>query len=107
VNNACCGALKKEEAKERKKVVEEGEYLFDSIRDLCLVTDVTRVKRSVIVALNDVKNGYGITAGKQSIYNVAAKETAATDDEESVAVHDTMEREIWAHPVLPFFDAIT
>jgi hypothetical protein len=72
----------------------EGEYLFDSIRDLCLVADVTRVKRSVIVALNDVKNGYGITAGKQSIYNVAAEKTAAADDEESVAVHDTMERQM-------------
>lgn len=74
-------------------MVGEGEYLFDSIRDLRLVADVTGVKRSVIVALNDVKNGYGITAGKQGIYDVAAEKTAAADDEESVAVHDTMWRE--------------
>ena len=68
----------------------EGEYLFDSVRDLCLVADVTRVKWSVMIALNDVKNGHRVTTGEQSLYDVAAEETAAADDEEGVAGHDTM-----------------
>ena len=62
------------------------EYLFDSVGDLCLVADVPRIKRSIIVALNDVKDSYRVTAGKQSIYDVATDETAASDDEERVAL---------------------
>src|SRR5258708_24875323 len=59
--------------------------LFDSIGDLCLVADITRIKRSVVVPLNDVKDGYRVTARKQCIYDVATEETAATNDEERVA----------------------
>lgn len=83
----------------------EGEYLLDSVRDLYLVADVTRVKRSVMIALNDVKNGHRVTTGEQSLYDVAAEETAAADDEEGVAGHDTMDK--WAHRFFPFPDAVT
>lgn len=38
------------------------------------------------MALNDVKDGYRVTAGKQSFYDMSTEETAATDDEESVAL---------------------
>jgi len=61
-------------------------YLFDSVGYLCLVADITRIKRGVIVALNDVKDCYRVTAHKQSIYDVTAEETAAANDEEGVAV---------------------
>jgi hypothetical protein len=67
-------------------VVGGREYLFDSVGDLCLVADVPRIKRCISVALNDVKDSYRVTAGKQSIYNVATDETAAADDEERVAL---------------------
>jgi hypothetical protein len=43
-----------------------------------------------MVALDDVKDGDRVTAGKQSLYDVSAEETAATDDEERVAKHGTM-----------------
>ena len=67
-------------------MVREKKYLFDSIGDLCLVADVPGIKRSVIVALNDVKDSYRVTTRKQSIYDVATKETATADDEEGVAL---------------------
>ena len=37
-----------------------------------------------MVALNDVEDGYRVTASEQGIYDVAAEETAAADDEERV-----------------------
>ena len=61
-------------------------YFFDGVGDLCLVADVTRIKRSIMMALNDVKDGYRVTARKQSFYDMPTEETAATDDEESVAL---------------------
>jgi hypothetical protein len=67
-------------------VVGGREYLFDSVGDLCLVADVPWIKRSIIVALNDVKDSYRVAAGKQSIYDVVTDETAAADDEERVAL---------------------
>jgi hypothetical protein len=51
-----------------------------------LVADVPRIKWSIIVALNDVKDSYRVTARKQSIYDVATEETAAAYDEEGVAL---------------------
>ena len=51
-----------------------------------MVADVTRIKRSIMMALNDVKDGYWVTARKQSFYDVPTEETATTDDEESVAL---------------------
>ena len=51
-----------------------------------MVADVPRIKWSVIVTLNDVKNSYRVIARKQSIYDVATEETAAADDEERVAL---------------------
>jgi hypothetical protein len=71
-------------------MVGQREYLFESVRDLRLIADVTRVKRSVMVALDDVKDGDRVTAGKQSLYDVSAEKTAAANDEERVADHDTM-----------------
>jgi hypothetical protein len=62
------------------------EYLFDGVGDLCLVTDVPRIKRGIIVALNDVKDSYRVTAREQSNYDVATDETAATYDEKRVAL---------------------
>jgi hypothetical protein len=82
-------------------VVGEQEYLFDSVRDLGLVADVARVKRSVMVALNDVKDGYSVTACDQGIYDVTTEKTAAADDEERVGVHDRM-KDKWAHSIFPF-----
>lgn len=63
-----------------------GEYLFKSVGDLCLVADVPRIKRSIIVTLDDVKDSYRVAASKQSNYDVATDETAAADDEEGVAL---------------------
>jgi len=37
-------------------------YFFDGVGDLCLVADVTRIERSIMIALNDVKDGYWVTA---------------------------------------------
>jgi hypothetical protein len=51
-----------------------------------LVADVTGVKGNVVIALNDVKDGYWVTARDQSVYDVATEETTAADDEESVAL---------------------
>lgn len=59
---------------------------MDGVRDLCLVADVTRIKGSIMIALNDVKDGYWVTARKQSLYDMPTEETATTDDEESVAL---------------------
>jgi hypothetical protein len=67
-------------------VVKGREYLFKSVGDLCLVADVPRIKRSVVVALDDVKDSYRVAASKQSNYDVATDETAAADDEERVAL---------------------
>jgi hypothetical protein len=67
-------------------VVGGREYLLDSVRDLCLFANVPRIKRGIVVALNDVKDSYRVTASKQSIYDVATEETAAADDEEGVAL---------------------
>lgn len=67
-------------------MVGEREYFFKSVGDLCLVADVPRIKRSIIVALDDVKDSYRVTASKQSNYDVATDETAAADDEERVAL---------------------
>ena len=39
-----------------------------------------------MIALNDVEDGYWVTARKQSIYNMPTEETATTDDEESIAL---------------------
>jgi len=39
-----------------------------------------------MIALNDVKDGYWVTARKQSLYDMPTEETATTDDEESVAL---------------------
>jgi hypothetical protein len=85
VDDARCAALKKEGMLRREKGSRRKKNLFDSIGDLCLVADITRIKRSVIVPLNDVKDGYRVTARKQRIYDVAAEETTAADDEERVA----------------------
>jgi len=51
-----------------------------------LVADIPRVKRRIIVALNDVKDSYRVTAREQSIHDVTTDETAAADDEERVAL---------------------
>lgn len=39
-----------------------------------------------MIALNDVKDGYRVTARKQGLYDMPTEEAAATDDEESVAL---------------------
>jgi hypothetical protein len=39
-----------------------------------------------MIALNDVKDGYRVTARKQGFYDMPTEETAATDDEERVAL---------------------
>ncbi len=67
-------------------MVGERKYLFDSVGYLCLVAYVPRIKGSIIVALNDVKDSYRVTARKQSLYDVATEETAAADDEERVSL---------------------
>jgi|SRR6266850_925212 len=75
-----------------------GGYFFDSVGDLGLVADVTRVERRVMMALNDVKYGHWITARDQSLYDMPTEETAAADDEESVALwggHESREQEIY------------
>jgi hypothetical protein len=63
-----------------------GRYFFDGVRDLDLVADVTRVKWRIMMALNDVKNGHWITARDQSFHDMPTEETAAADDEESIAL---------------------
>ena len=86
---------------EKSEVVREREYLFDSVRDLGVVADVARVKRGVVVALNDVKDGDSVTACEQGIYDVTTEKTAAADDEERVWLHDRM-KDKWAHSIFPF-----
>lgn len=70
----------------KRSEVRTGAYLFESVRYLCLVADVTRVKGCVMMALNNVKDGYWVAACKQSFYDVSTEETAAANDEESVAL---------------------
>ena len=51
-----------------------------------MVTDVARVKGSVVIALDDVKNSDGVTTGEQSFNYVTTEETATADDEKRVAL---------------------
>ena len=51
-----------------------------------MVADVARIKRSIMIALNDVKDGYRVAARKQGFYDMPTEEAAATYDEERVAL---------------------
>jgi hypothetical protein len=67
-------------------MVGESGHLFESVRNLSLVADIARVKWGVMIPLNDVKDGYWVTAGDQSFNDMTTEETATSNDEERVAV---------------------
>jgi hypothetical protein len=98
VDDTCCTALiiEKKEILRKGVEVERGGYFFDSVRDLGLVADVTRVKGRVMIALDDVKYGHWITTRDQSLNDMPTEKTATADDEESVALrggHETREQD--------------
>jgi hypothetical protein len=100
VDDTRCTALRIKKRPLRKKwgYVRRGGYFFDSVGDLGLVADVTRVEWRVMMALDDVKYGHRITARDQSLHDMSTEETTATDDEESVALwggHESREQEIY------------
>jgi len=94
VDDTCCAALGKNKEILRKggEMHQKEDNLFDGVRDLCLVANVARIKWSVVIALNDIKDGHWVTARDESFYDVPAEETAATDDEESVALRGGHEK---------------
>jgi hypothetical protein len=51
-----------------------------------LVTDIARVKGSVVISLDDVKDGDGVTTRDQSLNYMATEEAAAANDEKRVAL---------------------
>jgi hypothetical protein len=60
--------------------------LSNGVRNLCLVTYIARVKRSVVISLDDVKDSDGVTTHDQSLNYVATEEAAAANDEKRVAL---------------------
>lgn len=60
--------------------------LSNGVGNLCLVTDIAGVKGSVVISLDDVKDGDWVTTRDQSLYYVATEEAAAADDEKRVAL---------------------
>ena len=59
---------------------------MNGVGNLGLVTDVAGVKWSVVIALDDVKDGDGVPTLEQSFNYVTTEETATADDEKRVAL---------------------
>lgn len=58
--------------------------LSESIGNRNLFGNVPRVERNVVVTLYDVENRNGISSGQQSVDNVTAQKSTATDYEVDV-----------------------
>ena len=59
-------------------------HLAQRVGDLLLFTDIARVERDVVVALDNVQYRDRIATGKESLDDVPPEETAATDDQVDV-----------------------
>ena len=74
--------------------------MWDSL--VLLLADVARVERHVVVALDNVEDGHGVTAGQKGFDNVPSEKAAAADDQVDVSLasgHGGMWREERRRPV--------